>query len=153
MQELARFFSNGFNFNFLNINLSGSSLRAFAIVGLIFLLVLTLAQVRRHYVNWSIKGAVFGIFFGFLLALILEGFLIVGGKTAVTEFLGWKNAPQPLQTAIDVGRAKLVDVLGIANEIPKSVAQENPTSDDAVTLLQSLPPGEMKKVKSLICEP
>lgn len=144
MQDLVKYL----NFNFLL-----SQWRALAIIGLIFLLVLTLAQVRRHFIDWSIKGALFGIFFGFLLALILEGFLIVGGRTALTEFLGWKNAPQPLQVAIDAGRAKLVDVLGITNEIPKSVAREDPTSEDAVTLLQSLDPTEIMKVKSLICEP
>jgi len=138
---------------YLNFNFLVSQWRAVAIVGLIFLLVLTLAQVRRHFVDWSIKGALFGLFFGFLLALILEGFLIVGGRTALTEFLGWKNAPQPLQVTIDAGRAKLIDVLGITDEIPKSVAREDPTSEDAVTLLQSLDPTEIKKVKSLICEP
>lgn len=130
-----------------------SYIQAGAIVFLLFLLVLTLAQVRRHYVNWSFKGAIFGVFFGFLLALILEGFLIVGGKTALTEVMGWKNAPKLLQTALDAGRAKLVDVLGITDEIPRSFAQGSPTSEDAVRILQSLPPSEMQKVKSLICEP
>jgi len=144
MQDLAKY---------LDFNFVVSQWRVVAIVGLIFLLVLTLAQVRRHFVDWSIKGALFGLFFGFLLALILEGFLIVGGRTALTEFLGWKNAPKPLQVAIDAGRVKLIDVLGITDEIPKSVAREDPTSEDAVTLLQSLDPTEIKKIKSLICEP
>ena len=126
MQELARFLSSNLNFDFLKISINQSSWKAVAIVGLLFLLVLTLAQVRRHYIDWSIKGALFGIFFGFLLALFLEGFLIIGGRTAVTELLGWENAPKPVQTAIDAGRMKLVDVLGIQDEIPQSIAQENP---------------------------
>ena len=103
--------------------------------------------------DWSFKGAVFGIFFGFLLALILEGFLVIGGKTALTEVLGWKSAPKPIQLAVDAGRSKLVNVLGVKDEIPKSFASENPTVDDAVKTLQSLDPGEMKQVKSLICTP
>ena len=103
--------------------------------------------------GFSAKGAIFGVFFGFLFAFILEGFLIVGGKTALTEVMGWKNAPKPLQTALDAGRAKLVDVLGIVDEIPKSFAQTDPTSEDVVTILQSLDPSEIKKVRSLICTP
>lgn len=142
------------SFDFLDkIDLSASSWKVIAIVGLLFLLVLTLAQVRRHFIDWSLRGALFGIFFGFLLALFLEGFLIIGGKTAVTELLGWQNAPKPIQTAIDIGRAKLVGVLGIKDKIPQSVAKENPTADDVVTIMQSLNPSETRKVKALICEP
>lgn len=144
MQDLVKYL----NFDFLV-----SRWRALSIIGLIFVLVLTLAQVRRYFINWSIKGALFGLFFGFLLALILEGFLIVGGRTALTEFLGWKNAPKPLQLAVDAGRVKLVQVLGIVDEIPQSQAQDNPTMEDAIEIFQSLDPAEAKKLKSFICSP
>ena len=153
MEGLSRFFSDNLNFSFLKFNLPASSWKAVAIVVLLFFLFLTLANVRRHFIDWSLKGALFGIFIGFLLALFLEGFLIIGGRTAITEVLGWKNAPRPIQVAIDAGRTKLVNVLGIADEIPKTVASENPTSDDAIKILQSLDPAEAKKVKSLICNP
>jgi len=143
MQESVRFVSENFSNNW----------RVIAIVVLIFLLILTLAQVRRHYIHWSFKGAAFGIFFGFILALILEGFLIVGGRTALTEIVGWKNAPKPFQVAVDNGRDKLIEVLGETCEIPKSITTKDPSVDDAVSLLQSLDPTEIKKVKSLICEP
>jgi cytochrome b561 len=124
-----------------------------AIIVLIFLLVVTMAQYRRHQVDWSLKGAVFGVFFGFLLALILEGFLIIGGKTAITEILGWKNAPKPLTHAIEAGRSKLVNVLGVQDEIPGAYAQEEPTATEAIEILQILPPADMQKVKNLICAP
>lgn len=153
MQEVAQFVSKNLNFSFLKIPFAGSSWKAFAIIALLFLLVLTLAQVRRHYIDWSFKGALFGVFFGFLLALFLEGFLIIGGRTAITELLGWKNAPKPVQTAIEMGRGKLIEVLGISNEVSETNAQTNPTSDDVITIMQSLDPAETKKVKSLICEP
>src|SRR3972149_7429302 len=152
--DLAQIFSNfspKFNLNLGNLSFSPSYLQAGIVLVLIFLLVLTMAQVRRHFIDWSFKGALFGIFFGFLLALILEGFLIIGGKTALTEVLGWKDAPKPLQVAIDSGRSKLVQVLGITDSIPQSFAASDPTSDDAITVLQSLDPTEMEKVKSLIC--
>lgn len=127
-------------------------LEAGAVVILLFLLILTIAQVRRHYVSWSLKGGVFGIFFGFLLALILEGFLLIGGRTALTEALGWENAPKPIQIALDFGRNKLIQVLGIQDQIPASVAKENVTIQSTIQTLQNLNPTDMKKVKSLLCE-
>ena len=126
-------------------------LEAGAVIFLLFLLILTIAQVRRHYVSWSLKGGLFGIFFGFLLALILEGFLLIGGRTALTEALGWKNAPKPIQIALDSGRSKLGQVLGIQNQIPTSVAKENATVQSTIQTLQSLNPADMKKVKNLLC--
>jgi len=151
--DLSAYLSKNVNFSLGKINFSPSYIQAGAILGLIFLLVLVLAQLRAKFVQWSIKGSIFGIFFGFLLALILEGFLIIGGKTAVTELLGWHNAPKPVTVALDKGKEKLVDVLGVADEIPQSYASDNPTVEEAVTLLQSLDPSEIKKIKALICNP
>lgn len=82
-----------------------------AIIVLLFLLILTLASVRKHFVRWSFKGGLMGLFFGFLLALIFEGFLLIGGRTAVTEILGWKNAPKPLVNVLDAGRAKIKSLI------------------------------------------
>lgn len=152
MQQVSDFFSESLNLGSFNQGANLNTWKAVAIIGLLFFLFLALAQVRRHMIDWSLKGAVFGIFFGFLLALILEGFLIIGGRTAITEIMGWKNAPKPLQVAIDSGRTKLVQVLGITDEIPQSFASEDPNSEDAINVLQSLDPSEIKKVKSIICE-
>ena len=137
---------------FGNINFSSSHIRAGAIIVLIFILVLSLAQLRRHFVNWSLKGVLFGLFFGFLLVLALEGFLIIGGKTALTSILGWKNAPQPLTAALNLGREKLIQVLGIKDEIPTSVAKTALTAKDVVNFFQSLNPAEVARVKKIICQ-
>lgn len=123
------------------------------IVVLLFILLLLFAQFRRHYVDWSLKGAVFGVFIGFLMAMILEGFLIIGGKTALTEVLGWKNAPAPISMALDTGRSELIKVLGIESQIPSSVAKENTTVTSAIEILQSLNPSDIKKVKTIFCQP
>ena len=120
MGNIAKFFVGRFDLNLGKFSISVPYIQAIAVVFLIFLLIISLAQLRRHFVNWSIKGAIFGIFFGFLLALILEGFLIVGGRTALTGILGWKNAPAPISIALDAGRNKLIQVLGIKNQIPSS---------------------------------
>ncbi len=130
-----------------------SYIQAGLIVLLLFVLVLSLAQFRRHFIEWSFKGGIVGLFFGFLFALILEGFLLIGGKTALTEVLGWKNAPKPLSVVLDAGRSKLIQVLGIETSIPSSLAKENTTVQTAVETFQSLNPVDMKKVKSLICQP
>ncbi len=153
MNQTIQTLQKSFDLHLGDFNMPVSYLQAGAIVFLIFLLVITLAQVRRHYIDWSFKGAVFGIFFGFLLALILEGFLIIGGKTALTEVVGWKNAPKPLSVALDAGRNQLIQVLGITDEIPSSNAKEVGSVDSAVSVLQSLTPTDTKKVKAIFCQP
>lgn len=146
-------FGRSIDLNFGGFSFSPSLFQAGAIVVLVFLLLLSLAQFRRHMMGWSIKGAIFGVFIGFLLALTLEGFLIIGGRTALTELLGWKDAPKPIANLLDAGRARLIGVLGVADEIPTSAASTNPTVEEAIKLLQSLSPTEIKKVKNLICAP
>ncbi len=142
-----------FDLNIGNLSFPVSYAQAALIVFLIFVLILLMAQFRRHFFDWSIKGAVFGIFFGFLLALVLEGFLLIGGRTALTGVLGWKNAPAPISLALDAGRSKLIQVLGIKDQIPSSFAKENITVSGAVNLLQSLNPSDVKKVKTIFCQP
>ena len=70
-----------------------------------------LAQFRRHYLDWSFKGAIFGLFWGFILALVLEGFLAINGQTVLTKMLGWKTAPKPISNLLDMGRAKVSAII------------------------------------------
>ncbi len=142
--------TGGFNFNIGNLSFSPTYFTAGAIVFLLFLLVLTLAQVRRHFLNWSIKGGIFGIALGFFLALILEGFMIIGGKTVVTEVLGWKNAPKPILNALEVGRNKLVNVLGVTDEIEEGMASA-PAKVQVINIYQTLSPKEQESVQYQIC--
>jgi hypothetical protein len=67
--------------------------------------------------------------------------------------LGWKNPPAPLANALDAGRSKLVQVLGIKSQIPSSFAKESSTVQGAVQLLQNLNPADTKKVKAIFCAP
>ncbi len=144
-----------FNLNLGKFSFSSSYIQAGVVVALLFILVLMLAQLRRHFFDWSIKGALFGLFFGFLLALVLEGFLIIGGKTVITQVLGWKDAPKPLANILEVGRDKLIQVLGeqVEIQIPDAIAKLNPTFKDGVTFFQSLNPSEAQKLKNFICKP
>ncbi len=151
--QVLSFISRSFILNLGKFSIPVTYWEVGAIIFLIFLLILSMAQFRRHYVDWGFKGALFGIFFGFLLALLLEGFLIVGGKTALTEFLGWKNAPKPLQVALDAGKTQLIQVLGVDTAIPSSLAKDSSTFQGALENIQTLSPADLKKVKSLICQP
>jgi hypothetical protein len=151
----AQLLSKGLNLNLGKFSFSPSYIQVGLILLLLFVLVLTLAQLRRHFVDWSIKGALFGLFFGFLLALILEGFLVIGGKTAITQVLGWKEAPKPIASLLEMGKGELIKVLGeqIEVTIPAAVAKLNPTFSDGVTFFQSLNPAEAQKLKNFICKP
>lgn len=152
MANIAKTLSGHFNFNLGKISFPVPYIQAIAVVVLIFFLVLLLAQFRRHYVNWSFKGALFGMLFGFLLALILEGFLIIGGKTVLTGVLGWKNPPAPISIALDAGKNKLIQVLGISTQVSSSFVKDSATVTSAVQFLQNLNPTDVKKVKAILCQ-
>lgn len=119
--------------------------KAGTIIFLLFLLVISLAQFRHHFVKWSFKGGLIGLFFGFLFTILIEGFLLINGNTFLTAVFGWKNPPKPIKTAIELGRARLTNVLGIS--------YEEPSAKDAISTLQSMNPDEIKKIKAIICTP
>ncbi len=128
--------------------------QAGAIVFLLFLLVLTFARLRYLYIHWSVsKPAVSFLFYGFLLALILEGFLILSGRTMLTEILGWKNPPKPISTALDFGRSKLADTLGVYDAIPESNANEPQTYQSMLSEFEKMSLQDKEMLKSFICEP
>jgi hypothetical protein len=116
------------------------------ILVLVFLLVFTIARMRYLYVHWSMGRSAWAmLFWGFILALIVEGFLIFSGRTLFTEVLGWESAPKPISTLLTISRSKLVDVLGVSEQIP--------SYETVVEDYKELPENEMNEVQSIICEP
>lgn len=93
------------------------------------------------------------IFWGFLLAWVVEGFFLIGGRTFFTEILGWENAPKPISTALDAGRQRLVDVLGVTDKVPGSYAQEPSSPSTVINQYQTLSPGAQDEVRANICIP
>src|SRR3989344_4366073 len=90
-----------------------------AIILLVFLLIFTLARLRYLYVHWSLgKGSIAMLFWGVVLAIIMEGFFILSGRTIFTEILGMKNVPKPFSTVLNISRQKVVNVLGTENAVP-----------------------------------
>lgn len=141
------------DFSIGGVSFSPSVYEAIAIVFLLFVLVFSLARLRHMYIKWSFSGWSAYFFMGFLFALVLEGFLILGGRTFLTGVLGWKSAPKPILNALDAGRAKLVNVLGVEDEVPTSTARGKVSFESVVSDFQSLTPDEAKEARSNICEP
>ena len=75
MNQAVQMFSKSFNFSFGSFSLPVSYIQAGAVIFLLFILLLSFAQYRRHLVGFSAKGAIFGVFFGFLFALAIKDFL------------------------------------------------------------------------------
>jgi len=147
------FFTKTFNFRVGEYALEPTYLSAGLIVLMLFILVLSLARLRHMYIKWSISGWHAWLFMGFILALVLEGFLLIGGRTILTSVLGWERAPKPISTALELGRAKLINVLGVTEEIPASSASEKPTYSSVISDFQILSPEAAQEVRSLICAP
>jgi hypothetical protein len=93
----------------IKINPSVSFVLIFVL--LLFFLVLTLAQVRRHFMDWSFKGSFYGFFLGFALAIIIEAFFVLGQKDMLTSFLNSKNLPKPFSTLVGNLRGRATEQL------------------------------------------
>lgn len=137
-----------------SLEFAPSYLQAGAIIFLSFLLILTLARLRHIYIHWSLgKTSMSMIFWGFLLAVVVEGFLLIGGRTLFTEILGWKSAPKPISNLLDIGRKKVVSVLGVTDEIPTSSAEMKPSLEELTNQYKSLTKDEARRFRENICSP
>ncbi len=133
------------------LDISPSYSQAAIVLVLVFLLLLSLARVRRLFVHWSLGRHSIAIFvWGFIVALIVEGFFILAGRTMFTEILGLKNVPKPVSSFIELGRNRVYQVLGESIEVKESSALETTTK----SLLKSfslLNEKEQEEVKKEIC--
>ena len=155
MDKILKLLNKSFGiYNIKGIDVEPTYWMAIAIVILIFLLLFTLARVRYLYVHWNLsRTSLAFLFYGFLFALIIEGFFILGGRTLFTEIIGWENAPKPISTFLDTGRAKLVNVLGVTEEIPSSYAQEPPTFQSVMGDYDNLSIEDQESIRNFICNP
>lgn len=127
-----------------------SYLQAGLMVLMIFLLILTLGQLRKRFLGWHISGIMPGLTFGFAIALILEGILVIGGRTIVTELLGWKSAPKPLVKVLDAGRARAVTVLGVTDPVPVSNAMGQ-SKELIISSFENLNDSQQEEIRQVIC--
>ncbi len=154
MQNVLKLLNKSFGvYNIKGIYIEPTYWMAIVIVILIFLMLFALARMRYLYVHWHLsKTSLAFIFYGFLFALIFEGFMILSGRTLFTEILGWKSAPKPISTFLDISRNKLVDVLGVTEEIPSSYAQEPPTFQSVIGEYENLSVEDQESIINFICK-
>ncbi|HLE48813.1 MAG TPA: hypothetical protein VI819_02160 [Patescibacteria group bacterium] len=121
---------------------------------LLFMIVFTFARIRFLYVNWSMgKQTIAFLFWGFILAVGVEGLFMLYGRTIFTEVLGIESAPKPISTILDIGRSRFVKVLGTQNS-GTSLDSKNPVSADQVySVYTKLSQKEAEKFTDLICKP
>ncbi len=137
-----------------NLDIDATYWEAGAIVLLLFLLVFTLARLRFLYVHWSLgKHAFAMLFWGVVLTVIIEGFFMLTGRTIFTEILGMKNVPKPFSSVLNIGRERLVNVLGEQSQIPQSFAESKLDSDQMYSLYTNMDSEESQKLQKIICEP
>jgi len=118
------------------------------IILLIFMLLFTMARLRYLYVHWNLGRSAYSMFFwGFVMAIVVEGFLILSGRTLLTTIIGWNNAPKPISTALDIGRGKLINVLGVQDEKREADATQ------IILDYQKLAPYDAQSVRTFICQP
>ena len=149
----------------LGISFGESSLRTLFILAGVFLLLVLLGLTRKHLLGYSFKGGYAGFGLGVIFTLVIEILLLLGGRTLLTESLGWKDAPPALTETFDRGKEEVAKDLGVEKasdlEIGFSTASDSASSqrenfDNAESFLssyQKLTPLEAGKVKSRVCAP
>lgn len=136
------------------LNVDATYWQVGAIILLVFLLVFTLARLRYLYVHWSLsKNSLAMLFWGFVLAVIVEGFFMLSGRTIFTQVLGIKNVPKPFSTALDLGRSRMENVLGTETTVPSTDASSKLNSDQMYSLYKGMDSPEAKKLQQIICTP
>lgn len=149
--KITQLINKTFIFNIGKLEVAPTYWQAAAIVFLIFLLILSLARLRHMYVGWSMKSFLPNLFLGFSLALIVEGFLLISGRTLLTSLIGWENAPKPISTALDEGRSKLVEVLEV-EEGPAVLSEaDEVTIQSVINDIQSLNEADKEILLNVMC--
>ncbi len=136
------------------IEITPNYIQVILVILMIFMVVLVVARLRKKHVSESLRGASGLVMLGFVLAIVLEALLLLGGRTLFTELIGWENAPKPISTVLDAGRVRLVDVLGASvSTVPSSEASEAKSSTQVLQLIHELPADQKEEVFNNFCAP
>jgi len=141
-----------FDFNIGSFNVRPEYWQAITIVVLLFLIIWTVARWRHLYVKWNLQGFLPSVVIGFALTLFVEGFFLIEGKTMFTEVLGWESAPKPISTILDIGRGKLIAVLGAQDQSIVPISSESVSSASVLDDYSTLEKDQKDEVKVLICK-
>src|SRR3990167_7079955 len=141
-EVLNKAFAPSLSYKVGNFTINPSYFQAGAIILLLFLLLFSIARLRRLEINWSLKGGVSLVAIGFLLAIVVEGFLLIGGKSILIEVFAWRNPPKPIAKILEAGRKELITVLG---------AKDENSSEEVIKDYNNLPDSEKSGVRSSVC--
>lgn len=119
--------------------------------GGVFVFLLLLGWARHHMLEWSIKGARFGVIFGILLTLIIEGFLLFGGRNLIVGAIQNEKTPEGVRVFLSQAFGEIAVAL---RSDPKTLGASGKTS--AVSVVGSfgeLSESEQKRAQDSICKP
>jgi len=150
MSQPTPLLSRSFDLPIGSINLKPAYWQAMAVLFLVFLLIFTFARLRHLYVKWSFKGFLPAVLMGFILAIILEGFLIMSGKTIFVQIIGLENMPKPISTFLDESRQELVEVLG--EDQSCEIESLDSTINATLDAYSQLPDDQKTTIQKVICE-
>lgn len=120
------------------------------IFGGAFLFLLLLGWARHHMLEWTFKGANFGVFFGIVLTLAIEALIIIGGKTTLAEVVKSDKVPPVVRQTISQNLQELA--VSLTGE-PKTLGAKNKVSAvDVVGSYKELSESEQSRVEDLICK-
>lgn len=118
----------------------------------VFFVTLLLGLTRHHMLSWSMKGAGFGVVAGMLLTLVLEGLLLVGGKTAVAEIVRNESAPPAVRVFLQKNMSELADLIG-PESTTLGTASVKGVPEGLVTEYKKLTSQEQTQVRNAVCAP
>lgn len=121
------------------------------IFGGVFIFLLLLGWARHHMLEWSIKGARFGVIFGILLTLIVEGLLLFGGRNLIVGALQNEKTPPVVRTLFSQAFGEIAVAL---KSDPKTLgASEKTSAVSVVGDFNELSKSEQERARDLICKP
>lgn len=119
----------------------------------IFIFLLLFAWTRHHMLEWSLKGAYFGIFLGIILTLILETILLMGGKTLIATAVRNEKTPQIVRTFLQKNMMELAQSLTGEPKTLGAAGEQTVSPNEVVNSFSLLSPNDQSRVQQRICAP
>lgn len=133
-------------------SLQASTLQMIIVGVSVFLLILLLGFARHHMLEWSLKGAWFGIFFGMLIATVLLAGLFVGGRVLIVQVLQLQSIPPEVRFSVQKYLVEFSQALDVDTQT-LGISAHNPTRQTIVYDYKQLSSTEQQDVRRVLCAP
>lgn len=118
----------------------------------IFFFTLLLGATRHHMLHWSLKGAGFGLVLGIIVTLVLEGVLLVGGKTAIAQAIKNNNTPPDVRIFLQKNLSELAQLIE-SSPTTLGASSDGALSGQIAEAYKDLNSKEQKQVRDAVCTP